>query len=115
MKDALADPAATELVIVTIAEELPVTETKETLAWLEQQNLVPTPSVVANRVLPHLADKTRPSGTVGEMASLHHSIWDDQQSWLREIPQELSIPYMFGLFTPGEVAAHMSETIEEMM
>lgn len=115
MDEALADPATTQLVIVTIAEELPITETKETLAWLEQQDVVPPPSIIANRVLPHLADETDPSGIVGEMASLHRSIWDDQRSWLSELPNQLTIPYMFGLFTPGEVAARMSDAIEELI
>ena len=115
MSEALANPATTQLAIVTIAEELPVTETKETLTSLKQQNIVPPPLVIANRVLPQLVDATKPTGIVGEMTSLHRSIWEDQQDWLGELPHGLTISYMFGLFTPGEVAAHMSDAIEALI
>lgn len=82
---------------------------------MKQQNIVPPPLVIANRVLPQLVDATKPTGIVGEMTSLHRSIWEDQQDWLGELPHGLTISYMFGLFTPGEVAAHMSDAIEALI
>jgi hypothetical protein len=68
--------------------------------------------VIANRVLPELTDSSSPGGTVGEIAALHRSLWVEQQYWLGEVPPNLVVPYMFGLFTPGEVAAHMSDELE---
>ena len=126
MRETLRDPKLTQLAVVTMPEELPSTETSETLAWLEQQQLVHDPVVIANRVLGELVDTSTPEGApegapqgapggaVGEMTSLHRSLWSEQQHWLKEVPPDLSIPYMFGLFTPGEVAAHMCDELEAL-
>lgn len=126
MRETLSDPKLTQLAVVTMPEELPSTETSETLAWLEQQQLVHDPVVIANRVLGELVDTSTPEGApegapqgapggaVGEMTSLHRSLWSEQQHWLKEVPPDLSIPYMFGLFTPGEVAAHMCDELEAL-
>ena len=102
----------TGLVIVTIPEELPSTETLETMRWLEENQIVPPPFLIANRVLPELEDQSSPEGVVGEIADLHRSLWSEQQNWLSKVPPDLTLPYMFGLFTPGEVAAHMSDQLE---
>ena len=112
MEETLADPAMAHLIIVTLPEELPSTETLATLAWLERENVVPPPLVLANRVLPELVDSTTPDGPVGEMAVLHRSLRAEQKLWLDRVPSKAHLPYMFGLFTPGEVAAHMSDELE---
>lgn len=112
MGDTLADPELTQLVLVTLAEELPATETMETMDWLEGQALVGKPLVIANRIVPELSDPSTPPGPVGEMVTLHRSLWDEQQEWLAKLPPDLELPYMFGLFTPGEVAAHMCDELE---
>lgn len=114
MEATLADPDLTQLLMVTIPEELPSTETAETMEWLQRHQLVPPPLVVANRVIPELKDSSTPEGPVGEIASLHRSIWAEQQHWLSKVPAQLQVPYMFGLFTPGEVAAHMSDELEAL-
>lgn len=114
MGDTLADPDITQLVLVTLPEELPATETMETISWLEEQQLVGQPLVVANRVLPELVDPSTPPGPVGEIVTLHRSLWEEQQEWLAKLPPDLELPYMFGLFTPGEVAAHMSDELERL-
>lgn len=112
MEGTLSDPATTAMALVTIPEELPSSETLETIDWLARENLVPTPTVLNNRVLPRLVDRSTPSGTVGDMARMHRSIWHEQQVWLERVPHDLELPYMFGLFTPGEVAARMSDELE---
>lgn len=114
MGDILGDPDQTELVLVTLPEELPTTETLETMGWLEREDLVAPPTIIANRVVPELKNKSTPDGIPGEMAKLHRSLWDEQQLWLEKLPPELTIPYMFGLFTPGEVAARMSDELERL-
>jgi len=114
MTATLADADMTQLAIVTLPEELPTTETLETMRWLEDEHIVPPPVVIANRALPELEDKSSPDGVVGEIANLHRSLWSEQQHWLAQVPPDLTLPYMFGLFTPGEVAAHMSDELETL-
>jgi anion-transporting ArsA/GET3 family ATPase len=114
MATTLSDPDMTQLALVTLPEELPTAETRETMQWLKKEQLVPPPVVIANRVLPELEDSSSPGGTVGEIAALHRSLWTEQQHWLGQVPPDSVLPYMFGLFTPGEVAAHMSDELESL-
>lgn len=107
-----ADPGVTRPVIVTIPEELPTTETRETLDWLAGQDLVPTPTVVANRLLPGLDAAKTPTGVAGEMVELHRSLVAEQKHWLSELPPDIGLPYLFGIYTPGEVAANLSDYFE---
>ncbi len=114
MGETLSDPNATELLLVTLPEELPTTETVETMNWLEREEVVPPPRIVANRVLPAIKGSASPPGIPGEMVGLHRSLWKEQQTWLEKLPADLSIPFLFGLFTPGEVAARMSDELEAL-
>lgn len=115
MEETLTNPDLTQLLLVTLAEELPTTETLQTLSWLDRERVVPDPTILTNRVLPELADHSTPDGQVGEIVSLHRALWQEQQRWLNELPPKLQIPYMFGLFTPGEVAAHMADQLEMLL
>jgi anion-transporting ArsA/GET3 family ATPase len=54
MRDLLADPATTGVVVVTTPEEMPVTETVELIDRLRVETRVDLAAVVANRVLPEL-------------------------------------------------------------
>jgi len=54
MLDILSDPARTGVVIVTTPEEMPVTETIDLAARLEDETGVDLAAVVVNRVLPEL-------------------------------------------------------------
>lgn len=112
MRETLADPERTLLALVTIPEELPAMETADTLTWLGKTNVTPPPMVIANRVLPELDDGTTSEGAVGEMAALHRALCSEQRRWLDHLPPDLSLPFLFGLFTPGEVAAKLSEHLE---
>ncbi len=114
MGETLGDPATTELLLVTLPEELPTTETVETMSWLAKEQLVPAPRIIANRVLPPIKEKASPPGVPGEMVQLHRSLWKEQQTWLEKLPADLQIPFLFGLFTPGEVAARMSDELEAL-
>lgn len=112
MQEMLRDPTLTEMVVVSLPEELPVTETEETLAWLATEDLVSPPTVIANRVLDELTDPDTPPGPVGEAAQLHRSLWEEQQIWLNRLPPDHRLPYLHGVFTPGEVAARMADEFE---
>lgn len=114
MAEALADPATTKLVLVTLPEELPTTETMETMAWLEAEGVAPAPTILVNRVLPEVQVTGRPAGMVGDMVDLHTSQVAEQVQWRSMLPGDLELPYLFGLFTPGEVAAQMSDLLEPL-
>lgn len=112
MREILHDPSLTEVIMVSLPEELPVTETEETLTWLAKEDLVPPPKVIANRVLDELTDPDTPPGPVGDAATLHRSLWADQQEWLERLSPVQNLPYLHGLFTPGEVAARVADEFE---
>lgn len=114
MASTLADPDTTRIVLVTLPEELPATETMETLNWLDAEKLVPPPTVVVNRVLPDLDVKVRPDGIAGEIVDLHRSLVKEQQIWLERLPGDVRLPYLFGVYTPGEVAANLSDAMEPL-
>jgi anion-transporting ArsA/GET3 family ATPase len=103
---------ATELVLVTLAEELPTIETQETMALLASENLVEPPTIVTNRVLPRLETDAKGSGVAAEAAILHRSLYRNQQDWIKRLPPARKLPYLFGLLTPGEVAARMADAWE---
>lgn len=101
------------LAIVTLAEELPAAETAETLAWLASEQLVDDIEVIGNRLLPPLAIPERfGTGSVAQAARLHTSLLAEQERWLREVPVDRSLPYLFGIMTPSEVAAKLADEIE---
>ena len=102
----------TELVLVTLAEELPTVETQETMALLASENLVEPPTIITNRVLPRLATDAKGSGVAAEAAILHRSLYRNQQDWMKRLPPARKLPYLFGLLTPGEVAARMADAWE---
>jgi anion-transporting ArsA/GET3 family ATPase len=112
MRDMLANPEITELALVTLPEELPVTETEETIQWLDVEKVVSARTLIGNRVLPELTDTDTPKGAVGEAAQLHRSLWAEQQEWLERLPPDHTLPYLFGVFTPGEIAARMCDEFE---
>jgi anion-transporting ArsA/GET3 family ATPase len=58
MVQILSDPACTGLVIVTTPEEMPVNETMELVARVENETTVHLAAVVVNRVLPELFSRS---------------------------------------------------------
>lgn len=114
MAETLSDPDLTQLVLVTLAEELPTTETMETIDWVNATGAVGSPIVIANRILEKVGAGDPPDGPVGDMVELHRSLNEEQTRWLSQLPTDLSLPYLFGLFTPGEVAAHISDELEAL-
>ena len=112
MQEILRDPSVTGMFLVTLPEELPATETSETISWLAKEDVVAPPIVMANRVLDELTDPDTPPGPVGEAARLHRALFFEQQVWLDRLPPDHTLPYLHGLFTPGEVAARIADELE---
>ena len=114
MMELLADASVCGMLLVTLAEELPITETQEALTWLSEHHVISAPQVVANRILPALDATSRQisgagPGYVQEAALMHTSLRDEQQKWLTELPPDLLLPFLFGLLTPPEVAARLAD------
>jgi anion-transporting ArsA/GET3 family ATPase len=115
MEAALMEPGSAELLLVTLPEELPTSETAEALEWLEREVLVASNRVITNRVLPQLEFDVDnlPSGRAGEAALLHLSLTSEQARWLEALPPDRELPFLFGTMTPTEVAARLADEIEE--
>lgn len=110
----LTDPARTQLVLVTLLEELPVVETTETQGWVLEEALVGDVTIVANRVLPALGTAVpEDDGPMVEAARLHQSLWSEQQEWATRLEIDLRLPYLFGTHTPPEVAERLADVLEE--
>jgi anion-transporting ArsA/GET3 family ATPase len=113
LRDALADTTACGLLLVTTAEELPVVETTEALEAVAAARVIELVGVVANRVLdplPLQGDLAEvPPGPHRAAALLHQRIAAEHRLWLDRLPEHTVLPFLFGLLTPGEVAARLSE------
>lgn len=113
MESILTDPDRTELILVTLLEELPAVETAETLEWLEPEAVVGRISVTANRVVNELeADVPAGDGALAEAAALQAALHAEQERWRAELNVDRSLPYLFGTHTPSEVAERLSEMMQ---
>ncbi len=119
MRSFLADPTRTGLVLVTIPEELPIVETVEALDQLADEPLIDLARVVANRVLPALAASNEvisnlPEGPIRDAAEMHRTLHEHQGHWLEALGDAVQLPHLFGLLTPGEVAARLTDIWEDL-
>lgn len=115
MENSLRSPDS-GLVVVATPQELPVIETQQGLAAIEAEKLIGVASVIGNRVLPPLgvsmAALKAIEGTATAAAARHHlGAYERQQHWLAKLPAGPRLPYLFGLVTPGEVAARLAEEL----
>jgi anion-transporting ArsA/GET3 family ATPase len=99
--------------IVTLPEELPMSETREMLGWLAANPVVGRIDVVANRVLPRLELAKIPGGRVGEAARLHLELQAEQDIWLGEQPVDHQLPFLFGVASSEAVASHLADEVEQ--
>lgn len=118
MMDLLADASVSGMLLVTLAEELPTTETQEALTWLQEHHVISPPQVVANRILPPLLANSRQineagPGPIREAALMHNALREEQQKWMSELPPDMQLPFLFGLHTPPEVAARLADVLGE--
>lgn len=109
MREVLLDSEASGLVLVATPEELPVTETLETLKWLTANPVVSDTRVIINRLLTPLESNATGRGAVAEAATLHRSLVSEQQTWVGELNAERSLPFLFGASDPDHVAIALSE------
>lgn len=113
MRRYLAEPESSGLVLVTLPEELPMIETLQGLEELAAEPLIDLVGVVANRVLAPLdvddaVIDDLPDGPMAQTAVLHRTLQRHQTHWLDALGDAIVLPHMFGLVTPGEVAAQLA-------
>lgn len=110
----LSDPTHSGLVMVATPEELPVTETLESLR--EVSPLVDVAAVVTNRILEPLGvsgdrlEALEP-GPHRNAGLLHRGLHDAQRRWIGQLPDGPRIPYLFGVHTPGEVGVLVADEL----
>ena len=98
--------------LVTLAEELPMSETQESLDWFEANHVVSNIEVIANRILPELTLSKIPGGRVGEAARLHLSLQSEQREWLDRHPPDRQLPFLFGVASSEAIASHLADEME---
>lgn len=117
IRDTLADAATAGLVLVTTAEELPVNETRDAITDLAAEPVIDLAALVVNRVLPPLTLSgpvdSLPPGPHRDAARLHTSLVAEQDEWLSALDDAGTIPFFFGLLTPGEIAARIADAWEQ--
>lgn len=118
MEADLVDSHHTGLVMVSLAEELPVVETLD--AFDELSPLISVSAVVTNRILPRLAVSEEKLATVSSdlhqaAGLLHRSLFESQQTWRASLPEGPTVPYFFGVHTPGEAAALITDSLESQI
>jgi anion-transporting ArsA/GET3 family ATPase len=117
MRTTLTDPQTSGLLVVTMAEELPVAETIDALREMGTEALIDIVGIAVNRVVRplHVAagviDRL-PDGPTRQAAVLHQRIAAEQESWLHLLPAGPRLPHLFGVLTPGEVAAALADRWE---
>lgn len=103
------------LVVVTLAEELPVRETAELLAWLDAHPAIPVSRLLVNRTLSPLSfDPSARRGQRREAGLLHASLVDQQAIWRAELPDHETLPFYFGATGPLEVSERLADHLDEL-
>ncbi len=105
----------TDLVVVTLAEELPINETHEFLEWIAAHPVASVDRVLVNRVLAPLGfdPKTR-RGQRQEAALLHEGLVTQQTFWRDALGPHEALPFFFGATGPIEVAERLADELEAL-
>lgn len=116
MRTTLTDSATTSVHLVATPSELPVLETIEAIKTIDGEGLGPKPKVILNRVLDTSGIATNDLPALGDgplhaAATLQLSLESEQATWAGTLAHETSLPYLFGVFTPGEVAEQLADRI----
>lgn len=115
MTDLLTAPDSS-LVMVTLAEELPVTETLEALAELEAESLIRLDRCIVNRTLRPLGVSAAKldgldDGSVRDAGVLHRGLYEAQKRWRRELPEHTELPLLFGEHDPARIADRLAKEL----
>ncbi len=99
---------------VTIAEELPITETLEAI---EELKGLPSPlgTVFVNRTLLPLPAIPPTGGPVREAALLQQSLAEHQAAWRARVPPGPVLPFLFGATDPVLISDMLAVTLSEWL
>lgn len=117
MTDLLAAPESS-LVMVTLAQELPVTETLEALAELGAEQLIGPGGVFVNRSVQPLgvsraALAKTTDGLARDAGVFHRSLYENQKRWREALPDYTTLPLLFGEHDPTRVADQLAEHVAD--
>ncbi len=112
----LSDASITQVVLVSNPEELPVTETIEAIETISIEDLCPRPTVVMNRIVAQSGItedhvQSLSEGPPRDAAVHQRSVERLQHHWMDQIDVDISLPYLMGVSTPGEVAVQLADVL----
>jgi anion-transporting ArsA/GET3 family ATPase len=112
----LKDEEVTSIRLVTTPAELPTVEAIEAIATIKEDGLGPEPMVFFNRMLGvsgmSRADlETLGDGPLCAAAALQLDLETEQVYWAEELAHQGALPYLFGVFTPGEVSEQLADRL----
>lgn len=127
MTNLLSSPESS-MVMVTLAEELPVTETLEALAELADEQLIRLGAVFVNRTVDPLgvSEATLDDIDIDSLdgdshgvsedpalaaGRLHRALYERQKQWRRELPEHVPLPLLFGEHEPARVAERLAAEV----
>ena len=116
----LGDPAVSGLVLVTTAEELPIIETREAIAQIDEERQILIVDVLANRIFtplqtPRATIEALDAGATKDAGLLHTDLTEGQSEWLDHLPDDPHLPYLFDVRTPAEVAERLADECERLL
>lgn len=112
----LMNDEVTAIHLVTTPAELPALETRAAITAISDEALGPEPTVILNRVL-QSSGMSRSDlellgdGPLREAATLQLDLETEQDHWANSLEHSATLPYLFGIFTPGEVAEQLADKI----
>lgn len=120
LEHTLSDPATSGLVLVTTAEELPIVETRQAIAQIDEQRQIVIADVLANRIFTPLVTTHRsidalPPSPARDAAVLHATLTEQQAEWLDQLPDDPHLPYLFDVRTSAEVAERLADECERLL
>lgn len=112
----LRSERVTAIHIVTTPAELPILETREAVTAIRDDALGPEPTIILNRVLASSGMSESDLALLGdtalhEAATLQIRLEAERDKWANDCPHSISLPYLLGVFSPGEVTEQLADKI----
>jgi anion-transporting ArsA/GET3 family ATPase len=116
----LSDPAESGLLLITTAEELPILETRQAIAQIDEERQILIVDVLANRIFepldtPRKTIESLDPSPARDAGVLHSDLTDQQREWLDAIPDDPRLPFLFQVRTPAEVAERLADEFERLL
>jgi hypothetical protein len=108
------------LVLVTTPEELPIVETRQAIAQIDEERQILIAGVLANRVFepletPRASIERLDPSEARDAGLLQSDLTERQREWLDAVPDDPRLPYLFDMRTPAEVAERLADECERLL